>query len=295
MKRNIKNFSTPVLDFITRLSFNINNIYLMGTMSERELQFPSDYDLFEKIKTEYKLKTDALTFYEKGLKNIVENLLNDTDCYISGLMLGLENDKPKKWDAKDFLNQNLKPYIEQNSMIKIDTIKLIDGIYSDFSCVYQFFNNDKKINNFELFKPDDLNKDIKKFKQEKNYFKMAKRIYTLTGNEKLITLFNSNLGKMSQIISNIETIIFMLEHNRVSLKNIQNEINIIINKLSSIDDEEFLSREKQIVNKLKQIGDYKNERKNYNYIVKILNTLNNFLFKILQKNTKVWLKENKIN
>jgi len=295
MKRIITNFSTPVLNFIEILSFNIKNIYLMGTMSERVLNYPSDYDLFEDIKTTFKNKTEAISYYEKGLKDIVKKLTLQDDCLISKLILGLENDNPKKWDAKDFLNQNLKPYIEQDSLIKIDAIKLIDGIYSDFSCVYQFFNNDKKINNFELFKPDDLNKDIKKFKQEKNYFKMAKRIYALTGNENLITLFNSNLGKMSQIISNIETIIFMLEHNRVSLKKIQNEINIIINKLSSIDDEEFLNREKQIVNKLKRISDYKNEKKNYNSIVKILNNLNNFLFKILQKNTKLWLKENKIN
>lgn len=293
MKRNIKNFSTPVLDFITKLSFNINNIYLMGTMSERELQFPSDYDLFEEIKTEYNLKIDALTFYEKGLKTIVKNLLNDTDCYISGLMLGLENDKPKHWKVKEFFSENLQPYIEQKSMIKIDAIKLIDGLYLDFSCVYQFFNNNKLINDYQLFKPNDLNRDINKFQKEKKYFKMAKRQYTLSGDEKFITLFNSDLGKISQIISNLETIIFILEnHNQFSLNKINNEINIIVNKLANVNLMNYNKNENVIVSKLKKAQSLKKSKHNQVKIINLLNFVINNLDEVLQKQTKKWLKEN---
>ena len=149
--KNINNFSESVVNFINLLAFNFKDVYLMGTMSEKELQYPSDVDLFEDVHTKYKDLRDALQYYQKKLKEVIKNLIDDKDCYISKIILGLDGDKPKKWTVSDFLNTDLSPYIIQHSMIKIDAIKLVDGTYTDFSIVYRLFNNKQLINKFTLF------------------------------------------------------------------------------------------------------------------------------------------------
>lgn len=295
MKRNINNFSQPVLDFIELLSFDIKEIYLMGTMSEKRLKFASDYDLFESVKTKHKNIDDALQFYEDGLKTIIKDLLKQSDCYISGIMLGIQDDKPKKWKIKELLTSDLKPYIQQNTLIKIDAIKLIDGTYSDFSCVYQFYNNGKLINNYQLFKSEDLQKDIEKFKEEGNYYKMAKREYAMGGNEKYVELFNSDLGRLSLVISNLETIIFMLENHKVSLIKVNNEIDMIINKLNSIHSvKSYLKDETKYVNILKKIEDISNKKIHYKKLIKIIYSIVKPLNQILQKDAKKWLINNNL-
>jgi hypothetical protein len=291
MKRNINNFSTSVLNFISLLCFDIKNIYLMGTMSEKQMLYPSDYDLFEKVHVKYKNIEDALDYFQDGLKKIVRNVKNDSDCYISGIMLGLEDEKPKKWDTKTFLESDLKYYINQPSLIKIDAIKLTNGIFSDYSCVYQFYNNDKLINKYKLFQTEDLERDIDKFRKEGNYYKMAKRLYTIDGDEKYTKLFNSDLGKLSQAISHLQTLSFMLEHHKISFVKLNEEINMIIERLNSIYEvPTFTKNETKYINTLKSIQTVENNKKNYKKIIKKINSLTQSLNSILQKRTKKYLK-----
>jgi hypothetical protein len=292
-QKQIKNLSNSINNFIEMLSFDYKNVYLMGTMSNKELQYYADVDLFEDVKTKYKSKHECLQYYEKTLKDIVMKLLTVKDCYISKIILGLEDEKPKKWKPKQLLKSDLVPYLEMPAMTKIDVIKLIDGIYTDFSIVYRFYNNNQLVNKYELFKKKDLKEDIKKFLNDKNYYKMCKRIFTLTNDKIFVSLFNSDVGKMSQIMSNLETVIFMLDNYKISKIKVNEEINIIVNKLNSIHEvKDYLQNETKFVNILKSIQDYQNSKVYYKDLIKLLNKVVKYLNSVVQKETKKWLSKN---
>lgn len=292
MKRNIKTLSEPLRKFIDTLAFD-EKVYVMGSFSDKRLKYPSDVDLFQPVKTKYKNKQEASQEYENILKDVVLHLVEETDCYISGIILGLENDKPKKWKVEEFLDADLTPYIQQPSMIKIDAIKRIDGLFTDFSIVYQFFNNNTLINNYELFRNVDLKSDVEKFRKEKNYYKMLKRQYALKESDDLREIFNSDLGKLSQVMAQLETIIFMLEnYKRISFVKFRHEIDMIINKLNSIHElKDFLQHETKYINILKRMEEIQNRKIYYKDLIKKLTKIVKDFDSILQTNTKKAMKK----
>jgi hypothetical protein len=108
------------------------------------------------------------------------------------------------------------------SLTKIDLIGLVGTRYTEFSCIYLFENNGVSMNGFEISPQNELRESICYYKSVGNYFKVAKRMFSLARLKedkmmitKLNDILNSDLGRLYSIISDANTLLFLLENSEV--------------------------------------------------------------------------------
>jgi hypothetical protein len=215
-------------------------IKLKGSSTKRGLKFYADYDFFTKIKRNYGL----YELYEE-FKKILNQILINNNLYFIEFKIQETNKKIKinygeKFNFDEFKkNKNVEYY-------KIDIIIFNNNIFTESSSIYQI--KDEKYN-FQ----NELKKDIKEFKKEKNYFKVLKRIYSLKDYidesviEKIKQFFNSEYGKIYKNISNIEAIEQVKKYYNDTLTKKRIEYNLIdINY--PLDYEEKYKKDKKILN-----------------------------------------------
>jgi hypothetical protein len=128
------------------------------------------------------------------------------------------------------------------SVCKVDAIALVqNNRFTDFSCLYTFVFKGKILNDSIKDAEHEIKKNIIYYADEGNYFKMAKRIFSILKRskgelvDKLNTLFNSDLGRLYSLISDIGTLLFLLENESIiPLKKIQYEIGQFRARLGNI-------------------------------------------------------------
>lgn len=189
--------------------------------------------------------------------------------------------------------------INNDSFFKLDVIALTENNkFSDLSIVYELVINGKSINKPFEGHIETLKSAIKKLSIEGKYYKMAKRIaalYRATDDKKLYlleNLFNSQLGILSSIISDIETLEYLIENYDVlPTKRIQFEIDLFKPRLSNVDILSDPLRNKLLssINNLLT----KNKIEPKFYLLK-LEKIKSILSKILNLNTKKYLLKYKI-
>ena len=116
---------------------------------------------------------------------------------------------------------------------KLDTIGMVqNNKYTDFSIIYEFKADGKVLNpSFEDIGKS-LSEDIVFYKNENNPFKVLKREFALAkfrGDDatikKLTPVLNSDLGRLYSMLSDVGTMIALLEQNhKVPMKNIRYEL-----------------------------------------------------------------------
>lgn len=213
-----------------------------------------------------------------------------------------------RWKPKEILNgyklilgnkYYLVDALNNDSFFKLDVIALTENNkFSDLSMVYQLIINNKPINKLFEDHIETLKGAIKKLSIDKKYYKMAKRIaalYRATDDKKLYLLedlFNSQLGILSSIISDIETLQYLIENEDVlPTKRIQFEIDLFKPRLSNIDilNDELRNKILSTINNLLT----KNKINKELYFIK-LDKIKSILTKILNLNTKKYLLKYKI-
>ncbi len=109
--------------------------------------------------------------------------------------------------------------IASPSLTKIDIVGLVGQRYTDFSCIYVFENDGKVLNAVEVSPQNDLRESLCYYKSAGNYFKMAKRMFSMARLfddkitiTKLDGILNSDLGRLYSIISDANTLLFLLEN-----------------------------------------------------------------------------------
>nr|WPF46895.1 MAG: hypothetical protein [Lake Baikal virophage 16] len=213
-----------------------------------------------------------------------------------------------RWKPKEILNGykmilNNKYYLvdalNNDSFFKLDVIALTENNkFSDLSIVYQLIINNKPINKPFEDHIETLKGAIKKLSIDGKYYKMSKRIaalYRATDNKKLYILedlFNSQLGILSSIISDIETLEYLIENQSIlPVSRIQFEIDLFKPRLSNVDilsnplRNKILSTINNLLTKNKIDKDF--------YLLK-LDKIKSILSKILNLNTKKYLLKYKI-
>lgn len=292
--RKIDDFSNNVQYILKSMCYNYkgDDVTLEGSAGRRQIIFPADYDLYEKVKTKN----------IKYIQTIIKNLMNMKDVYIGDIKWGKQNKKPLRWKPKDILNGELKGVtLEQGiktGLCKLDVIAFLDNVYTDLSIIYDFgYNKDSNIEK-------DLLNDKLDLVNEGNYFKATKRHLSMTilkneknRNVKLLTnFFNGNCGILYQILCNIKTLIFMLEnYHNLSFKKIDSELDTMINRLSScFYIIPYLKDPEKVNNMLRQMEGIQNGSENYKKFRDKLQRLFNYLDAILQKATKKYIKDNNI-
>jgi len=115
---------------------------------------------------------------------------------------------------------------------KLDTIGLVqNNKYTDFSIIYEFQYDGKVLNpSFEDIGKS-LSEDIIAYKAENNPFKVLKREFALAkyrGDDKTIQsltpVLNSDLGRLYSLLSDVGTLIQLLEENKPPLDKVRFEI-----------------------------------------------------------------------
>lgn len=286
---------------IKLISFDMKNVKIEGTYKIRGLLYYSDVDCFEKVVYKPKSKSDdiedAMNEFTQKFQMMIKNLSQQPNVYIMKIIASAdEKDKPMKWTVKNVMDGRvsdiqLRHVFNQPDMIKVDVTAFINSVYVDFSNTFQFYYGSKLMNKYKLFQKSSLDADIKKYKKEANYFKMAKRIFIRDDNLKLIPLFNSDLGAINQVMSNIDTLIAILEDvSHPSFKNIHEEIDGFINRLNVLYNTKLIRNDK-VIEMIKQAETLTGRKQ----LIRKLKRLYDDLNPIVQIGTKKYLKNHSID
>jgi len=312
------NYSSDVLAIIDALAFEPKNIEVAGSMALKSQQYSADFDLYEIVRSDSKMRKSAIQSFIRGFQNNIKELKDLPDCYIGDIKCGevsewrvvdgdvrrghivgysaeesrkkvdhLENigvlsdteadaaralikTKPTveeylmlskelrphvvRWSPADVLRGflylrngrrfTLEDGICSPAITKVDVVALVNkSRYADFSCIYSFRWKTTVLNNVDDDPIHELKKNIVSLYAEENYYKMAKRIFSVLKNERrelpllgaLSEMFNSDLGRLYSIISDIGTLIYLLENEGVlSLNKIKYEVGQFRSRMGNI-------------------------------------------------------------
>jgi len=210
-----------------------------------------------------------------------------------------------RWTPKDilrgFLNYRTRrvrfeDYLLTDSFTKIDITLWLNGVrYNEMSMIYLFKVNGKEINNFFNNIVNIIREQVLILLSQQKYFKTCKRIYTLERIKSdelqnkpliksLLRLFNSDLGRISQIISDLEALEYLIENHKLLPKQrIEFELDQMRNRLGLISNNEFIQSENIVYRLLNLISTGTPNLKEIDKLKKILN-------QILQHQTYLYIK-----
>lgn len=144
-------------------------------------------------------------------------------------------------DGRDF---TLAEAFQQPALVKLDVVALVQNSrYTDFSIIYQFFHKGKVLNGFETGSEiSSLREDVSSYYHEGNYFKAMKRMFSIakaTQNtnmiERLNRLFNSDLGRLYSVLSDIGTLQYLLDNeSNLPMERIRYELDQFRGRLANV-------------------------------------------------------------
>lgn len=157
-----------------------------------------------------------------------------------------------RWTPKEILEGKkvyrgrevtLEEAMSQPTIMKLDLVVLVDGVFTEVSIIYELLYKDERINNFPTVDVlRSVRENVLHYWKSNNPFKMAKRMFTIArftertkDVDKLIPFFNSDLGRLYAIISDLDTISAMLDTlSIVPIRRIKEEIGNIPSRLANI-------------------------------------------------------------
>jgi len=204
---------------------------LVGSSADKDVVYSADYDLMEE--KDFKKTTDIfskiLDLFRKKYK-IALNPKNN--IWIIDFKCGMFRGQPIRWDKASIkkgyvLIDNEPKYfvdcLQQESRIKMDAIAIdANGEINEYSDIYFI-----KIGSHELTReisPEEtailIYKDFHHYLEEKNYFKAIKRLYSYAKIKnmkplikELLKVINSQLGRQSKLIADLNTINDLIANN----------------------------------------------------------------------------------
>ena len=187
--------------------------------------------------------------------------------------------------------------------VKIDCITWVGGNrYTELSMVYKFYKDGKIIYDENYKLEQVLKEQVLVNNYNGNYMKMAKRILSIERFKpkpdemiikQLFVLFNSDLGRLTQIISDIDNYVYMIEHyaelkgSPLPIYRFQFESDQFKSRLSQIVNKSYLRHEMFINSLITKLETAPID-------VNVLNNLRDELDKIVQENTLIYLKQNRL-
>lgn len=197
-----------VLKLLSVLRYKNKPIELVGSASLQSQRYFSDYDFFSVIgKVQLKSSFDEFN-------KILERIKKNPNYYLIELKIQLKNGEKTKINPPIFLEfdeyARLFPHID---FVKIDLCIFSEFRFIEVSIIYKIFED--KLFTKEVYVKE-LQNSIKELNQDKSYYKVLKRMFNINkvqGNKdnlvKLANFFNSDVGELYQIKSNLEAIKLM--------------------------------------------------------------------------------------
>lgn len=277
MERRLKKISKPAKILLLHQKQEV-----LGSAADLDLEVFNDYDLqeyatFEDLNDIYKF------IYEEFKQKFID-AKNNKDIFITDFKCGFtQGGEPIRWKYNDMkkgykIIEDKKIYfitcLYQKSTIKLDVLYIDDeGRIHEISENYYITIGERSTFNKSTKKEISTNllidfKDL--FYNKKNYYKALKRLYSYykinthnTKIDKLIKFFNSDVGYHSKLISDLKSVILLIEQNfrKVNKAIIYNNIDILYRDKNNEKYKENLKNLLNIFNNLNisQIKDKINE------------------------------------
>jgi len=204
---------------------------VVGSGALKEIDYAADLDLMEYVEF-----GRSLEVYECVLDVFREKYRNahaSKTTWITDFKCGvLPGGKPIRWTRQSinaghvFIEDKKVMFVDclqQKSIIKMDVISLVDGLFTEFSEMY-FIN----FGDFKTYNPVNTKKenietnlllDVQSYQNKGNYYKALKRLFAYLRisetNPKLmnslLNFFNSKVGELASYKSDLELVTIMLE------------------------------------------------------------------------------------
>jgi len=203
---------------------------VVGTASVKEINYSADYDLMSYVKFErsvevYQCLLDLFREKYRTAYNSKTIWITDFKCGV------LPGGQPIRWNRESIesgyqMIEDTKTYfidcLQEKSIIKMDVISLIGGLFHEFSEMYFVHFGEFKTYNPVMTKKESIEtgllQDVKAYAGEGNYYKALKRLFAyLRISERdpallkpLVEFFNSKVGELSSYKSDLELVSIML-------------------------------------------------------------------------------------
>lgn len=227
------NFFTKEENEMRKLISFTDKVLLLGSQNNPRMLYTSDYDFME-ILTPRTMKSEEIV---KLMKNKIKKIRNMENVYLGDVKAGEFKGEKLRWSGDEIIqgfkkieNQiiQLREAINQKDTdFKIDMIMFLDttGRYHEMSNVIMRKKPPSSTSNNIR---EELLKEVKEKKSEGKLYKSLKRLYsflaTYKGREKekeeLLDIINNPiLGALHQMNEGLNTLIFLMENNKVSVRN----------------------------------------------------------------------------
>lgn len=224
------NEESEMMDLIT---FS-NNVALLGSQNNPKMLFTSYYDFIEILTPQMMTTKKIVELFQQKIRQI----RNRENVYLGDVKAGKLKGEKLRWNAEEILKgfkifENQKITLEKainqtDADFKIDMIFFLDisGQYHEVSNVIERKKPaESNLNNIRK----ELLKEVQEKKEEGKVYKSIKRIYSYlstykTGKEQqkkeLLTIINNPvLGSLHQINEGLSTLIYLLENNKLNVRN----------------------------------------------------------------------------
>jgi len=203
----------------------LKNVEKIGSAADPNIKYASDIDLQENYKTDDFFPTILRKFQEKFVK--VER---NKDIFITDFKCGMFRGQPVRWNKHtikagyqtiDGIRIEFIDCLQEKSLIKMDIIALINGVFTEFSNNYYFIFSTgfstmpikgNKITDIFLM-------EFQRYLKAKRYFKALKRLYSYFKakknkqyQSKLLEFFNSSVGKLNYQINGLGIIADVIDN-----------------------------------------------------------------------------------
>ena len=308
-EKDINDYSSKVKKIFNFLTI-AGEYRVIGSASLKKIKYFSDYDLDELLK-DYHPDDNIYTKIYKSFKKKFIDAKKDPNIFITDFKCGMDsNGDPLRWSYDDMMkgykiNENgdkvpFEDCINMKTTVKLDVVALIDGIFTEFSENY-YFKFGKDEGNFfahDIDKEHLLNELKHSYDEymyaEKNYLKALKRIFAYKNLknkkkykaqlEKMFNYFNSPIGLVNKIRSELDIILVVLENEynfrTPKKKDILYNLEVMKKKLNSENYTQFDDEIDTIINSK---SDLKNK----------IEDLRNQLFNFVNKDALDFISKNK--
>ena len=256
-KKELDDFSKRVRDTFSFMSIK-GRYKIVGSASLVGTKYAADYDLQEKFGKEHD-GAAVLNAIWREFKAKYSEAEKEPSIFITDLKLGQDSDGEGLHWTKEQVRRGYKPRLDGTKALfvdcilakatfKLDVVKLIDGIFIEFSDNYSI-----KLGDEANFLPQEMTKgavlaglahDYDEYMNAAHtYFKALKRSFAYKmhedpkGNkavlERMLAFFNGRTGLLYKSRSEIETLILILENNfrRPRKEDVRNNIRIVYRRL----------------------------------------------------------------
>ena len=245
IKKHKQDFNNNLLNTFNILSIS-GNYNIVGSSSLKSIYYNSDIDLNEHDRfNSYK------NVYEK-FKYIFQICKENPNLFITDFKCGLNNkNEPFRWTYKDIMKgyigkKSFEDCLKDKSMIKLDLVYLLNGVFVEISEVY-FFNIQNHTNYYDdAFNTNSIitsiQNEIHELLKNGEYFKALKRMFSILNIEnskkpivnKLISFFNSQTGILYKANSDLNILSILIDNKfrKPNIDDIKNNLQVIKQNLS---------------------------------------------------------------